>query len=72
MGCDLNVAEAEISDGEGSVFGVSYLLNPESGAVVALVDLGKDEYVSAFEVASWERRLDIVIPKPPSAAANTP
>ena len=44
--------------------GLSYLFNPTTGAHVPIIDLGAKEYVSHWEVASWERRLGIVIPKP--------
>jgi hypothetical protein len=40
-------------------------VNPDSEAFVAIVDLGDDEFVSAGEVAYWERRLGVTIPKPP-------
>ena len=65
MGCEFNEAEAETPDGHGSVFGLAYLLNPESGAAVPILDLGKNEFVSRYEVESWERRLGISIPKSP-------
>ena len=42
-----------------------YLYNPDNGAVVAILDLGDDEFVSSGEVAYWERRLGVSIPKPP-------
>jgi hypothetical protein len=65
MGCEHNVAEPCIGDGQGSVFGFSYLVNPETKAFVALVDLGDDEFVSSSLVESWERVLGVKIPKPP-------
>jgi hypothetical protein len=66
MGCEHNIAEPCISDGEGSVFGFSYLVNRENNTFVPLQDLGDNEFVSSWEVESWERRLGIQIPKPPT------
>jgi hypothetical protein len=65
MGCQHNVVEPCVDDGYGSVFGFSYLLNPETKAAVPIVDLGEDEYLSIYELESWERRLGIKIPRPP-------
>jgi hypothetical protein len=65
MGCEHNVAEPCIDDSQGSVFGFSYLVNPETKAFVAIVDLGDDEFVSSLLVESWERVLGVQIPKPP-------
>jgi hypothetical protein len=45
---------------------VRYLLNPDTGAFAAIVDLSDEDYVSAAEVGYWERRLGITIPKPPT------
>jgi hypothetical protein len=65
MGCELRTAEQSNVSPEGDVLNFRYLVNPDSGAFVAIVDLGDDEFVSAAEVAYWERRLGVTIPKPP-------
>jgi hypothetical protein len=67
MGCQHNVVEPCTDDGFGSVFGFSYLVNPETNAAVPILDLGEDEYLSSYEVESWERRLGVTIPKPPDS-----
>ncbi len=73
MGCEHNIVEPCIDGGNGSVYGFSYLVNPANGAAVPILDLGENEYISIYEVESWERRLGITIPKPPaSGAANIP
>ena len=66
MGCEYNVAEPCVSDGDGSVYGLSYPVNRENNTFVPLQDLGDSESVSSWEVESWERRLGIQIPKPPA------
>ena len=65
MGCEHNIAEPCTDDGYGSVFGFSYLVNPATRAFVPVLDFGDDEYMSSYEVESWERRLGVIIPKPP-------
>jgi len=65
MGCELRTAEGPAISGEGDVLNFRYLYNPDNGAVVAILDLGDDEFVSSGEVAYWERRLGVSIPKPP-------
>jgi hypothetical protein len=65
MGCELRTAEESAVSPDGDVLNIRYLVNPDSGAFVAIVDLGDDEFVSAGEVAYWERRLGVTIPKPP-------
>jgi hypothetical protein len=65
MGCDLNTAEAQIEDEDGSIFNCRYLLNPATKQFAVIQDIGNDEYISADEVAQWERRTGITIPKPP-------
>lgn len=64
MGCELREAEEEVVSGDGDVLNYRYLVNPDTGAFVAIVDLGDDEFVSAIDVAFWERRLGVTIPKP--------
>lgn len=63
MGCEIREAEAPVYLDDGDVFGFRYLVNLETTAFVPIVDLGDDQYVSEGEVADWERRLGIVIPK---------
>jgi len=65
MGCEYYTVEPFIDDGHGSVFGFSYLVNPATGAAVPILDLGDEEFVSSWEVESWERVLGIEIPKSP-------
>ncbi len=66
MGCELRIAEPDTFNFDGEVFNVRYLFNPDNGNFVALVDLRDDEAVHRSEVESWERRLGIEIPKPPT------
>ena len=67
MGCELRTVEEDAAAMEGDVRNVRYLLNPENGQFVAIVDLGDDEFVSAGEAAYWERRPGVEITKPPPA-----
>jgi hypothetical protein len=67
MGCEHRIVEPCMDDGYGSVFGFSYLFNPETNAAVPVLDLGDDEYVPVDEVEGWERRLGVAIPKPPAS-----
>jgi hypothetical protein len=64
MGCELRVAEGDLMSDAGDVVNFRYLFNPENGAFVPIVDLGDEEFVSRGEVEYWERRLDVIIPKP--------
>lgn len=61
MGCELRTAEASIVDDDGSCWNARYLLNTETGAYTAILDLSNDK-VSAREVAESERRLGVRIP----------
>jgi hypothetical protein len=65
MGCELRVVEEDVVSDQGDVLNFRYLFNPDNGKFVPILDLGDDEFVSEGEVAYWERRLDITIPKPP-------
>ena len=65
MGCELRTAERDVIAPEGDALNFRYLTNPETGAFVPIVDLGGEEFVSAGEVEYWERRLGVIIPKPP-------
>ena len=65
MGCELREADQEVVSDDGDVLNYRYLVNPDTNAFVAIVDLGDDEFVSAVDVAFWERRLGVTIPKPP-------
>jgi len=64
MGCELRSAEADVVSDDGDFLNFRYLINNETGAAVPILDMGDDEYVSAGEVAFWERRLGVRIPKP--------
>jgi hypothetical protein len=65
MGCEVHTFEDTIKSMDGDCFNVRYLQNPVNRAFVPLVNLGDDEFISKWEVESWERRLAITIPKPP-------
>lgn len=64
MGCELRIAEHTIHCDDGDVFNFRYLFNPDNDAFVPIVDLADDQFVSAGEVADWERRLGVTTPKP--------
>jgi hypothetical protein len=63
-GCELRVAEPTVHLDDGDCFNARYLLNPETGAFVPLIDLDDYDKVSETELAFWERRLGITIPRP--------
>ena len=65
MGCECREAETTVESPDGDCFNLRYLLNPDNGNHVPLLDLSDDHAVSKWEVESWERRLDVTIPKPP-------
>jgi hypothetical protein len=64
-GCKHNIAEETVTDSDGDAFGVSYLLNPVTGGSQPLVDLDRKQSISEWELAFWERRLGIKLPRPP-------
>ncbi len=63
QGCELRTAEATVTDPEGDVFNLRYLLRVSTGAHVALVDLTDDDRVSEAELRQWERRLGLTVPR---------
>jgi hypothetical protein len=63
MGCELKNLPGKIETPSGDGLVVRYLLNPETGGFVELIDLADDESVSIDEVEYWERRLTMEIPK---------
>lgn len=63
MGCELRTAEKTVRV-DGDVFNVRYLYNPANKAFAAVQDLADDQYISEWEVESWQRRLGIQIPLP--------
>jgi hypothetical protein len=65
MGCELRVIEDSVVSNDAETLNYRILLNPTTGGFATIVDLGDDEFVAAPEVASWERRLGVTIPKPP-------
>jgi hypothetical protein len=67
MGCELREADQEVvsDDRDIHILNYRYLVNLDTNAFVAIVNLGDDEFVSAVDVAFWERRLGVTIPKPP-------
>ncbi len=60
----LRSAEPTVHLDDGECLNVRYRLNPSSGAFAPLVDLDDDDQVSDSEVAFWERRLGLQIPRP--------
>jgi hypothetical protein len=65
MGCEIHTTEDTVESTDGDCFNVRYLQNSANKAFVPLSDLADDEFISKWEVESWERRLAITIPKPP-------
>ena len=63
-GCEHNIVEPTTQGADGEARRLSYLINPETKGFAANVELDDDEFISSFEVASWERRLGMSIPKP--------
>ena len=66
MGCQHNVVEPCVDDGCGSVFGFSYLLNPETKAAVPIVDLAEVSRFAAvraiFTVSGSHKQLILLVP----------
>ena len=67
MGCEEQFTRrTKVEDGDGeAVEAVRYLLNPETGGFMPIGDLEDDESVPWSEVESWERRLGLLVPRPP-------
>jgi hypothetical protein len=63
MGCEIREAESPIYLDDGDSFGFRYLVNAETGAFQPIVDLADEDFISEGEVAAWERRLGLIIPK---------
>ena len=63
LGCKVNVSELEIKLEDGDALSFRYLLNPRNAAFVPLTDLSDSDSVSEAEVESWERLLDLKIPR---------
>jgi hypothetical protein len=66
MGCELRVAEGTVYSEDGDCWNFRYLFNPANQSFVPIVDLSDDQFVSAGEVADWERRLGVTIPNLPT------
>ncbi len=66
MGCLHNIAEETVTEPNGDCRGLSYLVNSETNGFIPIIDLALNEYVFETEVESWERRLGVDIPKPPT------
>lgn len=49
---------------DGDCLNVRYLVHEPTRVFVPLVDLEDDQWVSEDEVAFWERRLGLTIPRP--------
>ncbi|HUG63230.1 MAG TPA: hypothetical protein VMP03_15390 [Methylomirabilota bacterium] len=63
MGCECRFVPEPIDTPDGERMTVRYLLNPENGRYVAIVDLEDGERLPPSEVRSWERRLMMRVPK---------
>ncbi len=63
QGCIVLAIEAEIRDPDGDVTNLRELRRPETGDFVALIDLDDDDKVPDDEVAFWEDRLGLTIPR---------
>jgi hypothetical protein len=63
MGCEIREAESPVHLDDGDSFNFRYLVNTETRAFQPIVDLTDEDFISEGEVAAWERRLGIVIPK---------
>ena len=64
-GCRYQVAEDFLVGPDGDTTGVGYLVNPQTNDVQPVQDLGLDHGISERELAQWERRLAIKLPRPP-------
>ncbi len=67
MGCELKFTTmTQVMGRDGTRVGpVRYLFNPATGGVMPIDDdIEDDEALSASEIASWERRLGLEIPRP--------
>ena len=62
-GCRYVIAEQPIEDPDGDVFSFGYLVNPLTGAFQPVVDLDAKDFISEHELAGWERRLGIRLPR---------
>ena len=63
MGCEIREAESSVYLDDGDSFDFRYLVNTETRAFQPIVDLTDEDFISEGEVAAWERRLGIMIPK---------
>ena len=63
LGCMVNVAEFDIKLEGGDTLNFRYLLNPRNATFVPLTDLSDSDSVSEAELESWERVLDLKIPR---------
>lgn len=63
MGCELRTPPIGFIDPDGEKNNVSYLYSPETTDFVVLTDLEPDDRLSPLELANWERRLGMEIPK---------
>jgi hypothetical protein len=62
MGCELHNLPGDIMGPDGT-YKVRFLLNPITRTFVSLSDLDNDEMLPPSEIAYWERRLKMSIPK---------
>jgi hypothetical protein len=65
MGCVLTPENGVVECPDGDDFTVRELKSPETGGFTAIIDLDDNEFIPATEVDVWERRLGVVIPRPP-------
>ena len=62
MGCVLNEMPGHLEGPDGS-HPIRYLYSPETDDFVSLLNYEDDEYVPPSELANWERRLGMEVPK---------
>jgi hypothetical protein len=65
MGCEMKALPGRILDSDGKEEAVRFLYNPEEEVGVPITGFDSDdEFMSPYEVANLERRLQLEIPKP--------
>jgi hypothetical protein len=63
MGCELGDLPGTLSEPDGTTHKIRFLYSPTTDDFVSLSDYEDDEYIPPSEVANWERRLGMEIPK---------
>lgn len=62
MGCVLNTLDQHLEGPDGK-HPIRYLYSPDADDFVSLLNYEDDEKIPPSEVANWERRLGMEIPK---------